>query len=65
MCIRDRVEVAYFEDPPEGVTASEAPASMLIPTWILIGANIYFGIDASLTTRVGEAAARALLGLAS
>jgi multicomponent Na+:H+ antiporter subunit D len=38
---------------------------LAVPTWILIGANIYFGIDASLTTRVGEAAARALLGLAS
>ena len=59
------VEAAYLEDAPEGVTASEAPAAMLIPTWILIGANIYFGIDASLTTRVAGEAARVLLGVGS
>jgi multicomponent Na+:H+ antiporter subunit D len=39
--------------------------TLLIPTWVLIGANIYFGIDASLTTRVAEEAARVLLGTAS
>jgi len=59
------VEVAYLEDPPVEVTAGEAPLTLLIPTWVLIGANIYFGIDASLTTRVAEEAARVLLGTAS
>ena len=59
------VEAAYFDDPPEGVTAGEAPPALLIPTWTLIGANIYFGIDASLTTRVAGEAARVLLGTAS
>ena len=35
---------------------------MLIPMWVLIVANIYFGIDASLTTSVAGTAARALIG---
>jgi multicomponent Na+:H+ antiporter subunit D len=59
------VEAAYLDDPPDGVTAGEAPLALLIPTWVLIGANIYFGIDASLTTRVAGEAARVLLGTAS
>lgn len=59
------VEAAYLDAPPEGVTAGEAPLGLLIPTWVLIGANIYFGIDASLTTRVAGEAARILLGTGS
>jgi multicomponent Na+:H+ antiporter subunit D len=38
------VEVAYFQDPPEGWQKKEAPLSMLIPTYALILASIYFGI---------------------
>ena len=55
------VEVAYLQEPPEGRQASEAPLSMLIPTWILIGASIYFGIDTSVSAGVAETAARLLL----
>ena len=55
------VEVAYFQPAPEGEIV-EAPLSMLIPTWILIGASIYFGIHTSLTLGVAERAARFLLG---
>ncbi len=55
------VEVAYLQEPPEGQTVTEAPLSMLIPTWILIGASIYFGIDTSLSAGVAETAARLLL----
>jgi multicomponent Na+:H+ antiporter subunit D len=58
------VEAAYLEPAPEGSNVREAPLSMLIPTWVLIGGNIYFGIDAELTTRVAGAAARILLGVA-
>ena len=57
------VEVIYFR--PTGVVAqevNEAPLSMLIPMWVLIGASIYFGIDATTTLDVAIAAARALLG---
>jgi multicomponent Na+:H+ antiporter subunit D len=59
------VEVAYFRPAPEGDAAgevAEAPLSMLIPTWVLIGASIYFGIHTSLTLGVAERAARFLLG---
>ena len=55
------VEVAYFQPAPEGRVVTEAPRSMLIPMWVLIAANIYFGIDASLTTSVAGTAARALI----
>jgi multicomponent Na+:H+ antiporter subunit D len=42
----------------------EAPLAMLIPTWALITANFYFGIDASFTSRMAGSAARVLFGLA-
>ena len=58
------VEVAYLQPLPEGREVAEAPWSMLIPTWILIGASIYFGIDTSLSVTVSETAARLLLGAA-
>ena len=41
----------------------EAPLSMLIPTWILVVANIYFGIDAQFTVGIAGRAAQALLGV--
>jgi multicomponent Na+:H+ antiporter subunit D len=56
------VEAAYLDEPAIGATAGEAPAGLLIPTWVMIGANIYFGIDAGLTTEVAEQAAHVLLG---
>jgi len=57
------VEVAYLRPLPAGAAAvREAPLSMLIPTWVLIGASIYFGIDTSLTVGVARRAAVMLLG---
>ncbi len=57
------VEVAYFRPAPAGAdTVEEAPLSMLIPTWILIGASVYFGIDTSLTVGVAGRAAAYLIG---
>lgn len=58
------VEAAYFKPAvvePDRVVA-EAPLSMLVPTWILIGASLYFGIDATLTADAAEAAATLLVG---
>jgi hypothetical protein len=40
----------------------EAPAEMLVPMWIVAGLCIWFGIDASGTVAVAQAAADALLG---
>jgi len=57
------VEAAYFRPPgPHAREATEAPAVMLVPAWILIGANIYFGIDARMTSTVARRAAETLLG---
>ena len=57
------VEAAYFKPAPEGAAeVEEAPLSMLIPTWVLIGASIYFGIDTSLTVGVARQAAAQLIG---
>ena len=59
------VEAAYFRTVPKGLeTVREAPLSLLVPTWILTAANLYFGIDASLTTGVAFRAAELLLGTA-
>ena len=59
------IEVAYFRDvdPDAGIT--EAPLSLLIPTWTLVLANFWFGIDASATTGVAKRAAELLLGVGS
>jgi len=55
------VEAAYFHPAPEGSTVREAPLMLLIPTWTLVLANLYFGIDASLTIEVAGRAAASLL----
>jgi multicomponent Na+:H+ antiporter subunit D len=59
------VEAAYFQEPAaEQAQIREAPASMLIPTWVLIGATIVFGLTTSLTVGVAHRAAAALLRVA-
>lgn len=57
------LEAAYFQQPDESQANSvkEAPWLMLVPMWVLVIANIYFGIDTSLTTEAAEAAADMLL----
>ncbi len=56
------VEVMYFRDPPASSQVSEAPVSVLLPLWLLVVANIYFGIDTALPVSVTADAAQALLG---
>jgi len=57
------VEVAYLKPAPAGcATRNEAPLTLLIPTWILIAGNIYFGIHTSLTVDVAESASTMLFG---
>ena len=58
------VEAAYLKEPPAGRDVREAPLSMLVPTWILVLANIWFGIDADYTVTVARTAAMGLLGVA-
>ncbi|MDE2875782.1 MAG: proton-conducting transporter membrane subunit, partial [Gemmatimonadota bacterium] len=56
------VEAAYFRsyEGDEG-GAQEAPWRLLVPTWALVGANLYFGIDAVRTAQVAERAAEVLM----
>ena len=57
------VEVAYFRNrEPDAASVSEAPLTLLLPTWLLIAANVYFGLDATLTVGIAEQAAQSLLG---
>lgn len=58
------VEAAYLQAPPTGREVREAPLSMLVPTWVLVLANIWFGIDADFTVGVARTAAMGLLGVA-
>ena len=58
------VEMAYFQPPREGRSAvGEAPLAMLVPTWILILANLYFGIETSATVDIAREVAGVLLGV--
>jgi multicomponent Na+:H+ antiporter subunit D len=53
------VEVCYFQEAKS--EASEAPLSMVVPAWVLVGACIWFGFDTSLTLSAAGDAAHALL----
>lgn len=57
------VEAAYFKPVPDHVVdRREAGPGLLVPLWILVVANVYFGIDTSLPVSAAAGAARALLG---
>jgi len=57
------VEAVYFgpSDTPRLEGVREAPPSLLVPTWLLVAANVYFGIDTTLTVGVVDRAARLLM----
>jgi multicomponent Na+:H+ antiporter subunit D len=59
------VEVAYFLQPDRPVERCEAPPLMLIGTWVLIGASLFFGIFTDFSAGVARRAAEALLGVGS
>ena len=57
------VEAAWFQErPADAVAAREAPLSLLVPVWVLVAANFYFGIDTRLTVGAATAAAEVLMG---
>jgi len=58
------VEAAYFNEFAGDFEVREAPVSLLIPIWVLVVANIYFGLDATLTAGIATRAAEVLLGVA-
>jgi multicomponent Na+:H+ antiporter subunit D len=55
------VEIIWFAQPDDDKPVREAPLSMLLPMWILIGASVWFGIDAGWTADAASAAASMLL----
>jgi multicomponent Na+:H+ antiporter subunit D len=55
------VELAYLRAPPEGAPRGEAPAYILVPTLVLLGASVYFGVATELPTGVAKRAAAALV----
>ena len=57
------VETAYFQSAEgEGGIRQEAPLSMLIPLWVLVLANLYFGINTDLTVETTRMAVEQLMG---
>ena len=55
------IEFAYLKTPsskPDDISLSthEAPRQMLIPLWIIVGANFYFGLDTSFSYGFAETA---------
>jgi len=57
------VEAAYLSASANDAAAvSEAPLSLLLPVWVLVAANVYFGIHTDLTVGVAGRIANLLLG---
>ena len=57
------VEAAYFNVPGAAMQAvKEAPASMLVPVWLLIGANFYIGVNSGLLVDLAHQGANILIG---
>lgn len=59
------IETAYFgERPTDAPMVREAPLALLIPTWLLVAANVYLGIETDLTVGLASEIAAGLLGAA-
>ena len=57
------IEIAYFRQRAESTeTITESPLGLLVPTWILVALNFYFGTAASLTSQYAQQTAKILLG---
>ncbi len=59
------IEVLYFnatdEREQQNTAVKEAPLMMLIPMWVLVLANIYFGFNTELTVGTAEQAVKLLM----
>ncbi len=56
------VEIVFFREPAAEKSIKEAPLSMLVPTWILIGGTLFFGLQTEWTAGVAGSVANFLLG---
>ena len=56
------IETAYLRPTPaRNEPVKEVPASMAIPTWILVAATLFFGINAEMTSQAAITAANLLM----
>ena len=59
------IEVLYFnatdEREQQNTAVKEAPLMMLVPMWVLVLANIYFGFNTELTVGTAEQAVKLLM----
>ena len=54
---------AWFRELPESRRdLEEAPLSLLVPVWLLVAANLWFGIDTRFSAGLAARAAGYLLG---
>ena len=59
------VETAYFKAPILGQQpVKEAPMAILVPVWLLVSANVYFGIDTRFSVEIAASVAKSLFGVA-
>jgi len=57
------IEAAWFQAPRDQQSpVAEAPKALLIPLWLMVALNIYFGLDTRLSLGAAEQAAQVLLG---
>ena len=56
------VEAAYLTEPRDDVAVQEAPLSMLIPLWVLVIANVDFGVNTEVSVGLARQAAAVLTG---
>ena len=57
------IETAFFREPSARAReAREAPLSMLVPTWVLLGATVFFGLYTRYSAGLAAEAAEAVLG---
>ena len=55
------IEVGWFRDPPDDAP-QEAPLSLLVPAWVMIGASVVFGIWTGPMLHIAGKAAQMLFG---
>ena len=60
------VQAAFFKAPDNDVVelnqVKEAPLLLLVPTWLVVLANIYFGIETDISADIAYQAAKQLIG---
>jgi multicomponent Na+:H+ antiporter subunit D len=56
------VEAGYLTEPQDEVAVQEAPWSLLAPLWLLVIANVYFGVHTEVSVGLARQAAIMLTG---